>query len=176
MSENHKTDATQSGGTLDPLSWRLYWDALEKLGVDPYSPTVPEDDPRFEQVQAAIAEYRARVSPQQSLPPGWEGCQPLDPIENLANVARWLQDQWRSVRSTEMGGEAYTSLALDQALRAVRNGFRLLEFLGLEHRPPRPLLATTLPDAKKQIDNLEHWVRQKEKQGWKPRPRKATPC
>lgn len=39
-------------------AWRRFCEQLEALGVNPHSPEVPEDDPRHEQVQAIVAEYR----------------------------------------------------------------------------------------------------------------------
>jgi hypothetical protein len=67
-----------------------------------------------------------------------------------------------------MGGETYKADALEQADRAVRNGFRMLASLGVEERPERPTPAESLVVAKLQLDALERWVRQKAKGGWMP--------
>ena len=39
-------------------AWRRFCEQLEAIRVNPHSPEVPEDDPRHEQVQAIVAEYR----------------------------------------------------------------------------------------------------------------------
>jgi hypothetical protein len=50
-----------------------------------------------------------------------------------------------------------------------------LPWLGVDDRPERPL-PTDSPDAlKKQIDDLEKWVRDKHKSGWTPTPKKVKP-
>jgi hypothetical protein len=150
-------------------AWLRRCSQLETLGVDVYAPQVPTGDSRHPQVQAILAEYKVAIGEIVPVPPGWEGHPPLGAIKTLADLAAWLNDQWNSTRATEMGGEKYKADALEQADRAVRNGFRLLEWLGVDERPVRPLPAEALAAAKQQLDDLERWVRQKVKDGWTPR-------
>jgi hypothetical protein len=161
-------------------AWRRLCSELEALCVDPDDPQVPPDDPRHPQVQAALTEYKVAIGEIVPVPPRWEGSPPLRPITSLADLAAWLNDQWNSTLATEMGGERYRADALEQATRAVRNGFRVLVSLGVEHRPERPLRPDTLAVAKQQFDDLERWVRQKIKDGWtlpKPsKPDEASPA
>ncbi len=55
-----------------------------------------------------------------------------------------------------------------------------LTWLGVQHRPQRPLSAETLAVAKQQLDDLERWVRQKVEGGWTPpkpsQPQEASPA
>jgi hypothetical protein len=67
-----------------------------------------------------------------------------------------------------MGGEKYKGSALEEAARAVRNGFRVLDWLGVDNRPERPPPADMVAAAKAQIDDLERLVRQKVEDGWTP--------
>ena len=53
-------------------AWRRFCEQQEALGVDPYLPKVPEDDPRYQQVQAILGEYEAAVSEAPALSPDWE--------------------------------------------------------------------------------------------------------
>ncbi len=160
-------DAKQKG-------WRRLCSQLEALGIDPYAPQVPPDDPRLPLVQAALTEYKVALGEVVPVPPCWEGHPPLRALKTLADLAAWLIDQCNFTLSTEMGGEAYKADAQEQAARAVRNGFRVLAWLGVEDRPERPLPAETLTLAKQQLDDLERWVRQKVKDGWTPpKPRRT---
>ena len=160
-------------------AWRRLCSQLEPLGIDPYAPQVTPDDSRHEQVQVALTEYKVAIGQVVPVPPGWEGHPPLRAMQALADLDAWLNEQWSFTLSTELGGEAYKADALEQAARAVRNGFRVLAWLGVEDRPERPLLAETLAVAKEQLDALERWVRQKVKEGWTPtkssQPEDASP-
>jgi hypothetical protein len=153
-------------------AWGRYCSQLEALDVDPYSPDVPADDDRHEQVEAIIAEYEAATKAK-PLPPGWEGHPPEEPMDTLAGLADWLRAQWGFALAMGMGGEQGEATALADATRAVRNAHRVLQWLEADDRPERPLPAESLDGAKKQIDELEQWVRQKDKSGWKPSPQKA---
>jgi hypothetical protein len=139
---------------------------LEALGLDPYAPQFPADEDRRLQVQAILKEYDVAIGNVIPVPPDWEGNPPLRAITNLADLAAWLNDQWTSIRQTEMGGEAYKADAQEQADRALRNGYRVLAWLGMDQRPERPFPAESLVVAKQQLDALERWVRQKVKEGW----------
>ena len=119
-------------------------------------------------MQAILKEYDVAIGKVIPVPPGWEGNPPLQAITHLADLDDWLKDQWNSTRATEMGGDSYKTAALEQAARAVRNGFRALKWLGMDERPERPLPADTLDLAKQQLDDLERWVHQKLKDGWTP--------
>lgn len=142
-------------------AWRRLCSQLEALGLDPYAPQMPPDESHHPQVQAILAEYKAAIGEIVPVPPSWEGHPPLRAMKTLADLAAWLNEQWNFTLSTEMGGEAYKADVLEQAVRAVRNGFRVLAWLGVEDRAERPLPAETLAVAKQQLDDLERWVRQK---------------
>jgi hypothetical protein len=157
-------------------AWRRFCAQLEALGVDPYSPQVPADDPRHPQVQALLTEYKIAAGEIIPVPPGWEGHPPLRPLSDLAGVADWLKDQWTFVLATEVGGDKYKASALEQATRAVRNAFRVLDWLKVEDRPERPLAADTVAVAKEQIDALERWVRRKLRDGWQPAEQLPAPA
>jgi hypothetical protein len=160
-------------------AWRRLCSQLEALGIDPYTPQVPADHPHHSQVQAILADYKVAIGEVVPVPPGWEGSPPLQAITGLADLAGWLNDQWISTLATEMGGEAYKTDALEQAARAVRNGYRVLAWLGMDDRPERPFPAETLAVAKQQFDALECWVKQMVKDGWTPpepsQPEEASP-
>jgi hypothetical protein len=149
-------------------AWRQRCSQLEALGLDPYDPQFPADEDRRLQVQAILKEYDVAIGKLIPVPLGWEGNPPLQAITNLADLAAWLNDQWNSTRATEMGGEAYKASAMEQADRAVRNGYRVLTWLGMDEPPERPFPAESLVVAKQQLDALECWVRQKVKAGWMP--------
>jgi hypothetical protein len=156
-------------------AWREYCQKLEALGVDPYAPDLPADDPRHEQVVAIITEYKAATTHKLALPPNWEGHEPIQPVDSLPALAEWLAFQWRLVKGWELAGDKGKSSAVRDAARAIRNAFRVLDWLGVDDRPERPL-PTDSPDAlKKQIDDLEKWVRDKHKSGWTPTPKKVKP-
>jgi hypothetical protein len=150
-------------------AWPRRCSQLEALGVDTYAPQVPTDDSRYPQVQAILNEYKVAIGDIVPVPPGWEGKPPLRAIKSLADLDDFLMDQWDSTVAIEMGGVAYTALAMDQAARAVRNGYRVLAWLGVEDRPERPYPVESLAIAKLQLGSLERWVRQKVKDGWTPR-------
>jgi hypothetical protein len=150
-------------------AWRRLCSQLEPLKVDPYSPQVPSDDSRYPQVQAILNEYKVATGEIIPVPPGWEGNPPLRPITTLADLDDFLMDQWDSSLAIEMGGEQYHTSAMEQAARAVRNGYRVLALLGMDERPERPFPAETLAVAKLQLGSLETWVRRKVKDGWTPR-------
>jgi hypothetical protein len=156
-------------------AWGRLCTQLEPLGIDPYAPQVPSDDPRYSQVQAALVEYKVAIGEVVPVPPLWEGCRPLRAITDLASLDDWLQEQWNSTLATEMGGERYKADAFAQATRAVRNGFRALAWLGVEDRPERPLPAETLQVAKQQLAALEGWVLQGVKDGWTPSKERHPP-
>lgn len=105
-------------------AWRRRSLQLESLGLDPYDPRFPADEERRLQVQAILKEYDVAIGKVIPVPPGWEGNPPLQAITHLADLDDWLKDQWNSTRATEMGGDSYKTAALEQAARAVRNGFR----------------------------------------------------
>jgi hypothetical protein len=155
-------------------AWRRRCSQLVALGIDAYTPHVSPDDSRHLQVQAILDEYKVAIGDIVSVPPGWEGNPPIRTINTLPAFADWLIDQWTSTFATEMGGDAYKMNALQQTTRAVRNGFRVLAWLGVEDRPERPLPAETLAIAKQQFDDLERWVRNKVKDGWAP-PKPSQP-
>jgi hypothetical protein len=160
-------------------AWQRRCSQLEALGLDPYAPQVPTDDSRHPQVEAILTEYKVAIGEVVPVPPGWEGHRPLRPFHGLADLAAWLNEQRGMVGFTEMGGEAYKANALEEAARAVRNGFRVLTWLGVDEPPERPFPVETLAAAKQQLDDLERWVRQKVKDGWtspKPsQPEEASP-
>lgn len=160
-------------------AWRDYCQKLDALGVDPYAPDLPADDPRHEQVTAIVSEYKAATTHKLALPPKWEGHEPIQPVDSLPALAEWLSFQWRLVKGWELAGDKGKSSALRDAARAIRNAFRVLDWLGVDDRPERPLPADNLDTAKKQIDGLEKWIRDKHKSGWtapaKKKP-KATPA
>lgn len=49
--------------------WREFCRKLEAIGVDPYAPDFPVDDPRHEQVVAIVAEYQAATTHKLGLTP-----------------------------------------------------------------------------------------------------------
>ena len=126
MNENNKQQA-----------WRRRCSQLEVLGLDPFDPQPADEEHRL-QVQAILKAYDVAIGMVIPVPPGWEGNPPLRAITNLADLANWLNDQWTSTMATEMGGETYKADALEQADRAVRNGFRALPALGVDDRPSDP--------------------------------------
>lgn len=156
-------------------AWRRFCEQLEALGVDPYSPDVPEDDPRHEQVQAILAEYEAATTVKPALPPDWEGHQPTEDVSTLPGLANWLGFQWSLIKGWELAGDKAKPGALRDAAKAIRNAFRVLVWLGVNDRPERPLPPDTLEEAKRQIDQLQRWVREKHNSGWKPTPQPAQP-
>src|SRR5262249_9136019 len=129
-------------------AWRQRCSQLEALGLDPYNPQVPTDEERCLQFQAILKEYEVAIGKVILVPLGWEGNPPLQAITNLADLAAWLNDQWTSTRATEMGGETYKAVAQEQADRALRNGYRVLAWLGMDERPERPFPAESLVVAK----------------------------
>jgi hypothetical protein len=157
------------------VAWREYCRSLESLGVDPYTPDVSADDPRHEQVQAIIAKYRAINTPTLALPPGWEGHDPIQPVDTLSDLADWLAFQWSMAKGWELAGDEAKPSALSDALRAIRNAFRVLEWFGVDQRPERPIPASSIDFAMQQITDLERWVRQKHKSGWKASPKVTVP-
>lgn len=154
-------------------AWREYCRQLEAIGVDPYAPDLPADDPRQAQVVAIVTEHEAATTHTLALPPNWEGHDPIQPVDSLPNVAEWLAFQWRLVKGWELAGDKAKSTALEDAARTIRNAFRVLDWLGVDDRPERPLPTDNLEIAKKQIDALEQWIRDKHKSGWKPTPKKV---
>jgi hypothetical protein len=157
-------------------AWRGYCRKLEALSVDPYAPDLPADDPRHDEVAAIISEYKAATSPKLALPPNWEGHEPIQPVDTLLALAEWLAFQWRLVKGWELAGDKARPSALKDASRALRNAFRVLDWLGVEGRPERPLPTDNLEAAKKQLDDLERWIRDKHKSGWQPTPKMAKPA
>lgn len=159
-------------------AWREYCRKLEAIGVDPYAPEVPNDDPRHEHVVAIIAEYEGSTSHKLALPPNWEGHEPIQPVDSLTGLAEWLAFQWSMVKGWELAGDKAKPMAMEDASRAVRNAFRVLEWLGVDDRPERPIPADKLETAKTQIDDLERWIRNKHRTGWQasPRPIVAAPA
>jgi hypothetical protein len=155
-------------------AWRGYCRKLEALGVDPYDPDIPADDPRHQQVTAIVTEYRSATSHKLALPPNWEGHEPIQPVDSLLALAEWLAFQYRLVKGWELAGDKGKPSALKDASRALHNAFRVLDWLGVEDRPERPLPADHLEAAKEQIDDLERWIRAKHKSGWAPTPKKVT--
>jgi hypothetical protein len=156
-------------------AWRRYCRSLEKLGIDPYAPDVPADDPRHSQVAAIRDAYAIEIGLVIPVPPGWEGPGPLRAIRGLADLGDWLAQQWMSVLGAEIAGEHFRWQAREQAAQAVRNAFRVLDWLGVKDRPDRPPPPGTVTVAKQQIDELERWVRAKVREGWTP-PTKAKPA
>jgi hypothetical protein len=163
------TDAKQT-------AWREFCRRLEAIGVDPYAPDIPAADPRHEQVAAIVAEFQAATTHKLALPPTWEGHQPIQPVDTLPDLAEWLSFQWRLVKAGELAGDMAKAGTLRDAMKSIRNVFRVLEWLGLEDRPERPLPASTLEEAKQRIDELERWVRRKHKSGWKPSKKPTAPA
>lgn len=156
-------------------AWQKFCRRLEALGVDPYDPTLPPDDPRHDQVAAIIAEYRAATTHTPALPPYWEGHEPIQPVDSLPELAEWLALQWQIVKGWELAGDKARPTALQDASRAIRNAFRVLAWLGVEDRPERPPPSDDLATLQKQIDDLEQWIRAKHESGWRPSPVKTTP-
>ena len=156
-------------------AWREYCRKLEAIGVDPYAPNLPDDDPRHEQVVAMVAEYHATTTHKLALPTNWEGHDPIQPVESLLELAERLSFQWRLVKAGELAGDRAKPATLRDASRAMRNAFRVLEWLGVEDRPERPMPAESLDDAKQQLDDLERWIRKQHKAGWKPSKKPMTP-
>jgi hypothetical protein len=97
-------------------------------------------------------------------------------MDSLAALAEWLAFQWQLVKGWELAGDKGRSSALKDASRALRNAFRVLDWLGVDDRPERPLPADAIETAKRQIDDLERWIRHKHKSGWKPTPKQAKPA
>lgn len=165
----------------DLAAWEQYRDQLEALGVDPYQPDVPEDDERYEQVQAIVNEHKKATSPPEPppLPPGWEGHPPTEPIISLQHMAKWLNLKWSILHGTKLAGEKYYPTAIKEACVTVRNVFRGLEHLGVDEKPERLPLPETLEDSLEEIDRLEKWIRMKRKSGWQPpatpEPKKPEP-
>jgi hypothetical protein len=151
-----------------PTEWRRFCNELDALGVDRYLPKVPEDDDRYEQVQAITAEYRGVPQPLFPIPETWEGSQPLLTLTSLDDVATWLRDEWNIVIATKMGSVDGLFLARRRALQAVRNAHRILDVLGIENRPTRQLPAETLAESNQQMFHLEEWFQKTHKSGWKP--------
>lgn len=149
-------------------AWRRFCEQLEALGVDPYSPEVPEDDPRHGQVQAIIAEYRGIPQPLFPLPESWEGSPPLFTITSLDDVARWLRDEWSIVTATRLGSEDGVFQAKKRAAQAIRNTHRILDALKIEDRPERQPPTESLEECEEQVQRLEQWFREKHASGWKP--------
>ena len=92
----------------------------------------------------------------------------------MLNLAEWLAFQWRLVKGWELAGDKAKPSTLKDASRAIRNAFRVLDWLGVDDRPERPLPADDLEAVKKQMDDLERWLRRKHKSGWTP-PAKNKP-
>ncbi|MFO1044791.1 MAG: hypothetical protein U0941_23715 [Planctomycetaceae bacterium] len=159
-------------------AWREYCRKLEAIGVDPYAPDVPNNDPRHEQVAAIVAEYDGSTTHKLALPPNWEGHEPTQPVDSLPDLAEWLAFQWSMVKGWELAGDDARPTAMADASRAIRNAFRVLEWLGVDDRPERPMPANDVETAKSQIDDLERWIRKKHKAGWKasPKPALAAPA
>lgn len=149
-------------------AWRRFREQLETLGVDPYSPDVPEDDERHEQVQAIVAEYLGIPLPLFPLPESWEGSPPLFTITSLDDVARWLRDEWGIVTATRLGSEDGVFPAKKRAMQTLRNVHRILDVLDVDDRPERQPPADTLEECEQQFQQLEQWFREKHASGWKP--------
>lgn len=149
-------------------AWRQFCEQLEALGVNPHSPEVPEDDPRHEQVQAIVAEYRGIPLPLFSLPESWEGTPPLLTITSLDDVARWLRDERSNVTATRMGSEDGFYQAKYRANQTIRNAHRILDDLGIEDRPERQPPADSLEECEQQFHQLEQWFREKHALGCLP--------
>ena len=150
-------------------AWRQFCEQLEALGVNPHSPEVPEDDPRHEQVQAIVAEYRGIPLPLFPLPESWEGTPPLFTITSLDDVARWLRDEWGNITATQMGSEDGFYQAKYRANQTIRNAHRILDDLGIDDRPERQPPAESLEECEQEFQQLEQWFRDNHASGWKPK-------
>jgi hypothetical protein len=151
-------------------AWHHYCKRLEVLGVDPYKPDLPTDDPRHDDVKVIVADYRG-ITPIK-LPSGWEGTPP-ESLASLADVVAWLRDEWNIVCAIKMAGDEAKANAKSRASRAIRNTFRILDSWAVEDRPDRPVPPKNLDDAKHQIESLIQWMEEKHKTGWTPAPEKA---
>lgn len=139
-------------------AWRQFCEQLEALGVNPHSPEVLEDDPRHEQVQAIVAEYRGIPLPLFPLPESWEGTQPLFIITSLDDVARWLRDEWGNVTATRMGSDDGSYQAKYRANQTLRNAHRILDDLGIEDRPERQPPAESLEECEQEYLHDRGWT------------------
>jgi len=161
-------------GEVREQAWQAFCTRLETLGIDPYSPNLPPDDRRHAELQAAVSEYEIAIGKVIPVPPGWEGHPPDRPIQSLVGLIEWLEEEWGIVLAYEMGGGQVHTGLLDRSARTVRNAFRMLDWLGVEDRPGRPVPPETVAEAKKQIDELELWVRQRNKEGFQPSRRSES--
>ncbi len=75
-------------------------------------------------------------------------------VDSLTGLAEWLAFQWSMVKGWELAGDKAKPMAMEDASRAVRNAFRVLEWLGVNDRPERAVPADKLETAKTQIDDL----------------------
>jgi len=150
-------------------AWRQFCEQLEALGVNPHLPDVPEDDPRHEQVQAIVAEYRGIPLPLFPLPESWEGTPPLFTITSLDDVSRWLRDEWNSVTAIRLGSEDGFYQAKYRANQTIRNAHRILDGLGIDDRPERLPPAENLEECEREFRQLEQWFRDKHASDYEPK-------
>jgi hypothetical protein len=80
----------------EPTTWELFTAKMVALGIDPLGLPIDEDDPRFDEVQALLAEFGG-VAPLPPLPPHWEGHRPVDYDGTVAGIGRWLDFEWRQI-------------------------------------------------------------------------------
>jgi hypothetical protein len=136
--------------------WERYQQQMEALGLDPREPLVGEEDPRFDAVEAILAEYGGTAP----LPPNWEGLRPWDCNGTLAGVESWLEREWReTVRRQIFPGAGETSLAHLNAV--IRNAYRVFAYLQIVDPPQREARATTIRVAEERLTNLLFFVRRK---------------
>ena len=150
-------------------AWDRFCTECDKLGIDPFSPDVPEDHPGLEQYKIIKAEYDDATTIKQALPPDWEGHPPVDDVDALEGLASWLGFQWNLVKGGELAGDSAKAGTIRDAVKAIRNAFRVLAWLGVDDKPNRPLPPSSLDECKQQIDHLQRWVLEKHKSGWKPK-------
>ena len=146
--------------------WRRFCKEMEAIGVDPYLPTVPHDDERYEQVQAIVATCCSVPKPLLTFPESWEGSKPR--LTSLDDVARWMRDEWSVIVATKMGGEDGIFSARKRASQTIRNAHRILDVMAIENRPTRQPPAKTLAEYERQMLHLDEWFRKQHESGWKP--------
>ena len=145
-------------------AWERFKAKMVALGINALGPSVDEDDPHFDEVQAILAEFGG-VAPLPPLPPKWEGLRPVDYDGTLEGLGKWLDFERRQIVAQDIfPGAGQTSLA--HLNTVIRNAYRAFAHFQVSDPPKREGRATEIVVAKKRVEDLAAFVRSKLKSGW----------
>jgi hypothetical protein len=157
------SDKSQQGSPK-VTAWERFASKMAALGIDPLGPPIGENDPRFDEVQAIIAEFGGDA-PLPPLPPNWEGLRPVDFDGTFAGIGRWLDfEWWQIIAKTTFPGAGQTSLAHLNVV--IRNAYRAFAYFQVANPPKRAARATEIAVARERVEALVAFIRSKLRSGW----------